>query len=172
MGLQIVKDFKRWIIDKIEYEQRGVILRIRYQWTNGQQNTLWTKRNNIKSKKSIDISRYKESSGISNKLGETSTWAKRNKRQGIHKEINCLEKRQIIEKRNKNERHYGQDCTEIDNDNWSKDITRCKDRWPRIKECAVDKLTWMKGSKKEVALGAKDQWTMNKKIHCAQVKQY
>jgi len=59
MGSQIVKDFKSWIVDKIQYEQEGVMLRIRYQWTNGQQNLIWTKRSNIKSKKPIEISRCK-----------------------------------------------------------------------------------------------------------------
>jgi len=46
----------------------------------------------------IEISRYKYLSGILNKIGETSNWVKGNKIQGIHKEINCLEKRLVAEK--------------------------------------------------------------------------
>jgi len=30
MGLQIVKDFKRWIVDTIQYKPGGVIWRSRY----------------------------------------------------------------------------------------------------------------------------------------------
>ena len=41
MGWQTRKDFKRWIVGKIQYEQGGVIWKMRYQWTNGQQNTIW-----------------------------------------------------------------------------------------------------------------------------------
>jgi len=40
------------------YEQREITIRAREQWTNYGQNAIWTKRNNFKSKKPIEISGY------------------------------------------------------------------------------------------------------------------
>ena len=116
MESQIVNNFKRWRVDQIQYEQRGEIWRIKFHWTNGQQNTIWTKRSNMKSKKPIEISRYKQSSGISNKLGETSNWVKKTKDKEFIKRLIVSRRDSFLRKCNKNERHYGQDCTEIGKD--------------------------------------------------------